>query len=196
MGVFGGDWHSDFSFLEAPPSLSILYAAEIPPLGGDTVWCNMAAAYAALDHELKSELQGRAVIHTGAPYGVQNAPPEDVQSRGSIRIERNNPEADRETLHPAVCRHPLTGEAALFVNPTYSTRFDGMSEEESRPLLQRLYTHCTRPEFTCRYRWKRGTVALWDNRMTLHYAVNDYDGYRRLMYRTAVGGGRPVPDVH
>lgn len=191
MGVFGGDWHSDFSFLEAPPSASILYAEQVPDVGGDTLWIDMAAAFATLPAAQRELLLGKYAIHSGKPYGVAHAPPEDTRFKGSIRIERNNPEADRETRHPAVCRHPLSGEAILFVNPTYTTRIDGLPEAQSAELLASLHAHCTRPEFACRFRWSAGSVALWDNRSTLHYAVNDYDGERRCMYRTTIAGDPP-----
>jgi taurine dioxygenase len=193
MGVFGGDWHSDFSFLEAPPSASILYAEQVPEVGGDTLWIDMGAAYAALPREQKALLLKRHAIHSGRPYGVTHAPEESTRFKGSIEIERNNPEADRETRHPAVCRHPESGESLLFVNPTYTTRIDALPAAQSRELLASLYTHCTRPEFGCRFKWRVGSIALWDNRSTLHYAVNDYDGQRRCLYRTTLAGDRPQP---
>ncbi len=191
MGTFGGDWHSDFSFLDAPPKASILYAEEIPPLGGDTLWVDMARACAALPDDLRAALRGRSAIHSGKPYGVAHAPPVESRFRGSIEIERGNPEADRETRHPAICRHPETGDEVLFVNPTYTTRIDGYEPAASDALLARVYRHCLRPEFACRLRWTPGTLALWDNRDTLHYAVNDYDGYRRCLYRTTIRGAAP-----
>jgi taurine dioxygenase len=192
MGVFGGDWHSDFSFLDTPPKFSILYSRIVPDVGGDTLWVNMAAAFSALDANMKAFLRGRGVVHTGAPYGVANAPPRHEQFTGSIEIDRNNPEADKETLHPAVCIHPDSEEENLFINPTYTTRFDPMSRQESAPILEQLYAHCTRPEFFCRVPWKPDMIAIWDNRSTMHYAVNDYDGYRRLLYRTTIAGTSPV----
>lgn len=188
MGTFGGDWHTDFSFLAAPPKASILYAEDIPSVGGDTLWIDMARACDALPGELRDALAGRFAIHSGKPYGVAHAPAVDKRFRGSIEIERNNPEADSETRHPAVCHHPETGESVLFVNPTYTTRIDGYQTAQSDALLGRLYRHCMRPEFGCRFRWSPGTVALWDNRNTLHYAVNDYDGHRRCLYRTTISG--------
>ncbi len=193
MGVFGGDWHSDFSFLAAPPKASILYSHQIPPLGGDTLWVNMESAYGALPVKQKNWLEGKYVIHTGAPYGVANAPDIETQFQGSMTITRNNPQADRETRHPAVCCHPETGNLALFINPTYTTRFSDMSKAESEPILRELLSHCTRPEFSCRFRWTPNTLVIWDNRSTMHYAVNDYDGYRRLMYRTTISGEPPLP---
>lgn len=191
MGVFGGDWHSDFSFLSEPPMISILMADELPPVGGDTLWVDMAGAWQALPDRLKERLKHNIAIHTGKPYGVTNAPDKDEQFTGSIEIQRNNPEADNETRHPAVCIHPQTDEQMLFINPTYTTRLEGFSQHESEDLLAQLYRHCTRPEFACRFRWQQGSVALWDNRNTMHYAVNDYDGYRRVMYRTTIKGHAP-----
>jgi len=191
MGVFGGDWHSDFSFLQAPPSGSILFAEQVPEVGGDTLWIDMGAALAALPAEQKQLLQGKYAIHSGTPYGIANAPAEETRFKGSIQIERNNPEADRETRHPAICRHPENGEALLFINPTYTTRIDGLAAEQSETLLHRLYAHCGRPEFSCRFRWRPGSIALWDNRSTQHYAVNDYDGQRRCLYRTTIAGDIP-----
>ena len=107
-------------------------------------------------------------------------------------MTRGDPAADAEIEHPLVCTHPQTGQRIIFVNPTYTTRIAGLSVAQSKPLLDHLYTHCTRPEFTCRYRWRAGDVAIWDNLSTMHYAINDYDGYRRLMYRTAITGSRPA----
>jgi len=193
MGVFGGNWHSDFSFLEAPPKASILYAEQLPPVGGDTLWVDMARALQALPAELLEPLKDNIAIHSGTPYGVAHAPAADTQFKGSIEIERNSPEADRETRHPAICRHPETGAAALFVNPTYTTRIEGLAPADSDTLLTRIYRHCTRPEFSCRFRWTPGSIAIWDNRNTMHYAVNDYDGYRRCLYRTTIGGDTPLP---
>lgn len=188
VGVFGGDWHADFSFLEEPPAGSVLNAAEVPAFGGDTVWANQAAAFEALPPQLRAILDGRDAIHVGKPYGAKYAPPPETRANGSIRMTRGDPNADRETRHPAVYRHPRSGRAALFVNPIYVTRLEGMGEAESAPILEAVYKHCIRPEFCCRLRWTPGAVVVWDNRMTLHYAVNDYDGTRRLLYRTTFGG--------
>jgi len=192
MGVFGGEWHSDFSFLSEPPKASILYGEVIPVVGGDTLWANMAHAWKAMPKAMRSKLIGKNAIHTGAPYGVQNAPQQSIQFNGSIKIERNNPEADEIILHPAVCRHPQTGEEMLFVSPTYTIGIEGMNKLESENLLADIYQHCTRPEFTCRFCWRPGTVAIWDNRNTMHYAVNDYDGCQRVLYRTTIAGHAPL----
>ncbi len=191
ISTFGNAWHSDFSFLEAPPLGSILYAREVPSHGGDTLFANMYEAFEALSPGMQRMLLGLKAMHSGRPYG-RGGVPKDLRTSRSIRIERDNPEADRETAHPVVRLHPESGRRALFVNAIYTTRFEEMSEAESRPLLEFLFQHCQRPEFACRFRWAEGSLAVWDNRCTLHYAVNDYDGQRRLMHRTTVAGERPL----
>lgn len=187
ISTFGGSWHSDFSFLDQPPLGSVLYAAEVPEVGGDTLWADMYRAYETLSPGLRATLDELTVLHSGHVYGAER-PPVDIRTSRSIRISRHQPEADREQVHPAVIVHPQSGRRALFINPIYTTRFADMSEAESAPLLQFLYEHATRPEFTCRFRWRPHSVALWDNRCTMHLAVNDYDGVRRLMYRTTIAG--------
>ena len=189
--VFGGEWHSDFSFLENPPAGSVLSAVEVPEVGGDTVWASQVAALNSLPEDLRKFVDGRKAVHVGAPYGVKHAPPTEAQANSSIHMTRGDPEADREILHPAVVTDPASGRQALFLNPIYTTRFENMSEEESRPILDALFKHATRPDFSCRLRWQAGDVAIWDNRMTLHYATNDYDGVRRLLYRTTYSGFPP-----
>ncbi len=191
ISTFGNAWHSDFSFLEEPPLGSILYARETPAHGGDTLFANMYQAYDELSEGMKRMLGGLRAMHSGRPYGRAGVPA-DLKTSRSIEIERENPEADREVAHPVVRLHPESGRKALFVNSIYTTRFEGMSEAESRPLLDFLFQHCQRPEFACRFRWAEGSLAVWDNRCTLHYAVNDYDGQRRLMHRTTVAGERPM----
>ena len=191
ISTFGNAWHSDFSFLEEPPLGSILYAREVPSHGGDTLFANMYEAYEALSEGVKRMLLGLKAMHSGKPYG-QGGLPKDLKTSRSIGIERNNPEADREVAHPVVRLHPESGRKALFVNAIYTTRFEDMSEAESRPLLDFLFEHVQRPEFACRFRWAEGSLAVWDNRCTLHYAVNDYDGSRRLMHRTTVAGESPM----
>ncbi|MCC6472097.1 MAG: TauD/TfdA family dioxygenase [Alphaproteobacteria bacterium] len=191
ISTFGNAWHADFTSLPEPPLGSVLYALEVPAYGGDTMFANMYAAYDALSAGMKRMLEGLKAIHVGKPYGTKYGPPRDMKTSRSIEIERNRPDADIEVAHPVVRTHPGTGRKSLFVNPIYTLRFDGMSEAESQGLLEFLYAHAIRPEFTCRFRWSRNALALWDNRCTLHYAVNDYDGSRRLMHRTMVAGERP-----
>ena len=188
-GVFGGDWHSDMSFVEEPPAGSMLCALEVPAYGGDTLFSSQQAAWDRLSPALKGLLEGRDGIHVGKPYGVKWAPPVEEQSRGAIRMVRGDPEADRERHHPAVLTHPETGRRSLYLNPIYVTRVDGLSEAESRPILDLLRAHATRPEFQMRLRWAPGPVAVWDNFATLHFAVNDYAGVRREMRRTTFRAG-------
>ena len=186
-GVFGGGWHTDLSFLETPPSGSILCALEVPPFGGDTLFSNQQAAWDALSAPLRELLVERKIVHVGKPYGIKWAPPLEEQSmRGASR--RNDPDADRERLHPAVLTHPVTKRQSLYLNPTYALRLEDMSEADSRPILDALFQHTTLPEFCCRLRWSQGMVAVWDNFSTQHYAVNDYFGYRREMRRVSFSG--------
>jgi len=183
-GVFGGDWHSDLSFIPEPPAGSVLNAIDLPPYGGDTLFASQAAAWEALSPGLRDLLDGRDAVHVGKPHGVKWAPAPENRSRGAVRMVRGDPEADRERFHPAVLTDPETGRKSLYLNPVYVTRLDGMTEAESRPLLDKLKEHATRPEVSMRLRWTAGTVAVWDNYATLHFAVNDYAGFRREMLRT------------
>ena len=189
--TFGGTWHSDFSFLAEPPAATLLYAVELPPVGGDTIWASQYLAYEALSDGLKALLEPLRAIHTGAPHGTMGPGP-DVPVSRSIKMVRNDPGADREVVHPVVRVHPVTGRKALFVNPVYTQRFEGMTVAESKPLLGYLHEHSIRAEFTCRLKWRPGTLAMWDNRCLMHLAVNDYDGHRRLLYRTTTAGEAPA----
>ncbi len=191
ISTFGGTWHSDFSFLTAPPSLTLLYALELPDVGGDTLWSSQYAAYNALSDGLKGLLDPLRAVHTGWPHGAKGPGP-DVPVSRSISMVRNDPSADREVVHPVVRVHPVTGRKALFVNPVYTQQFEGMTQDESRPMLQYLFDHSTKAEFTCRLPWAPGTLAVWDNRCLLHLAINDYDGSRRLLHRTTVAGDIPA----
>lgn len=191
ISTFGRTWHSDFSFLDQPPSLTILYGREIPPFGGDTLWSSQYAAFDALSPRMQEMMCGLSAVQTGWPHGTKGPGPNAAVSR-SVVMTRNDPTADREVIHPVVRVHPITKRKALFVNPVYTQRFDGMTEEESKPLLSYLFAHATKPEFTCRLQWEVGTLALWDNRCVLHLAINDYDGSRRLLHRTTVAGETPI----
>jgi taurine dioxygenase len=190
ISTFGGTWHSDFSFLAEPPAATLLYAVELPPVGGDTIWSSQYLAYAALSDGMKAMLDTLRAIHTGWPHGTMGPSP-DVPVSKSIKMVRNDPSADREVVHPVVRVHPVTGKKALFVNPVYTQRFEGMTVAESKPLLEYLHQHSVRAEFCCRLRWSKGTLAMWDNRCLMHLAVNDYDGHRRLLYRTTTAGEAP-----
>jgi taurine dioxygenase len=194
ISTFGGTWHSDFSFLDEPPSYTLLHAVELPAVGGDTLWASQYAAFEALSPGMQRLLEPLRAVQTAWPHGTRGPGPNAAVST-SVVMTRNDPSADREVLHPVVRVHPVTGRKALFVNPVYTQWFEGMSEAESRPLLEYLFHHATRPEFTCRLRWAPGTLAIWDNRCLLHLAINDYDGSRRLLHRTTVAGDRPTGPV-
>ena len=189
-GVFGGDWHSDFSFLKIPPAGSVLNAVQVPAVGGDTLWANQITALERLPEALQQKIIGRRAIHTGKHYGKAHAPSLKSRSSAAIKMTRGDPTADHETFHPLIRQHPESGQRALFVNPIYTTRIEGFTAEDSAPLLTQLYHHATRLDICCRWRWQAGDVVIWDNRATLHYAVNDYDGYRRLLYRTTFSDHR------
>lgn len=185
----GGAWHSDMSFLAEPPLGSILYALEVPPRGGGTMFANQYLAYEMLSDGLKSMLRELKAVHRDAVYST----PDNKTERNASRSTQLK-SADRgETInrHPVVRTHPETGRPSLFVNPPFVRAFEGLSEAESAPILQFLFTHMVKPEFTCRFRWDVGSVAFWDNRCVQHYALNDYQGYRREMYRVTVNGDRP-----
>jgi taurine dioxygenase len=188
---WGGEWHSDVTFMEQPAMGSILYAREVPPHGGDTLFANMYLAFDTLSAGLKTLLgRLRAVHNSGDPKSYS------ARYKGM----REKPGTHQEAVHPVVRTHPETGRKLLFVNAAFTTRFDGMTEEESRPLLEFLFDHAARPEFTCRFRWQKDSVAFWDNRCTQHNVVSDHRsdfvhedaGHRRVMHRVTVNGSRPV----
>jgi len=186
---FGGSWHSDWSFQETPPRITMLHAKEVPPVGGDTCFANMYVAYETLSQGMRDLLDGLNVVHSARrPYGVDNRL-FGTEKRAMKII--NTEEAHAELTHPAVRTVPETGRKALFVNPVYAIRFENMTEAESRPLMDFLHAHATKIDFTCRVRWQAGTLTMWDNRCVQHNAMNDYHGYRRLLHRTTVKGERP-----
>ena len=195
ISTFGGTWHSDFSFLDEPPSLTLLYALEVPDVGGDTLWSSQYAAYDSLSGGMRRLLDPLRAVQTAWPHGTKGPGTTAAVSR-SVVMTRNDPSADREVVHPVVRVHPVTGRKALFVNPVYTQRFEDMTAEESRPVLEYLFDHATKAEFTCRLRWAPGTLAIWDNRCLLHLAINDYDGSRRLMHRTTAAGELPLGHHH
>ena len=176
------------SYVEEPPLGSILYAHEVPEYGGDTLWTNMTAAWEALPDERKAWLDGRMALHSDRFLTGRLA---ERNAGRSTRLRDDREGKELSALHPVVRRHDETGRAALYVNFPFTWAFDGMSREESQPLLRDLFEHATRPEFACRFRWRNGSVAFWDNRCAMHYACNDYQGKRREMYRVTVAGSRP-----
>ena len=180
----GGGWHTDHSYDEAPALGSILYAREVPPTGGDTLFASMVAAYDALSEGLKRALEGLRAVHSSRHvFG----PGVDREQQRDGRL-RNAELATQDAVHPVVIRHPATGRRALYVNPGFTLRFEGWTAEESRGLLDTLYRHAQRPEFQCRFAWRPGSLAFWDNRITWHYAANDYQGERRLLHRVTLEG--------
>jgi taurine dioxygenase len=182
---FGGVWHSDTAYLPHPAMATMLYALETPPVGGDTMFANMRLAYDSLSDGMQRLLGGLRA------FNVANKPIA-LQTREGMRKKRASAEVGEDgTLHPVVRTHPETGRKSLYVNLAHTTRFEDMTEAESEPLLSWLFAHQVQPEFTCRFRWRPGSLALWDNRAGLHYPLNDYHGHRRVMHRVSIGGDRP-----
>ena len=183
--VIGEEWHTDHSYDQIPAMGSLLHALEVPPLGGDTLFISMAAAYEALSEPFKKMLEGLSAWHSSRhAFGYSTADHESTQTGRLL----NHDLATQDALHPVVIRHPLSGRKGLYVNPDFTTHIDGLSATESKALLAFLYAHCLTPEFRCRIRWNAGDIAMWDNRATWHKAINDYHGYRRYMHRVTVEG--------
>ncbi len=191
---FGGIWHSDVSFHEEPPMGQILYALEVPEAGGDTIFVNMYRAYDALSDGMKRMLEGRNAIHTGErSYGPSDSQVTQRQEQFSRSMDvKVKNDAEAEVAHPVVRTHPETDRKSLYISAISIQRLEGMTHEESRPILDFLIAHAKRPEFTCQFRWRKNSVAFWDNRCTQHYALNDYHGHRREMHRVTIAGSRPV----
>ena len=182
---FGGIWHSDTAYLAVPPMASMLLAREVPPRGGDTLFANMYMAYETLSEGMKRLIAPLVAVNASAKADVTRTREDRIKTDGAQA--RQSYEAE----HPVVRTHPETGRKALYVNVAHTVRFRGMTEEESAPLLGYLFQHQVRPEFTCRFSWQVGSLALWDNRCAQHNPVNDYHGYRRLMHRITLEGDRP-----
>jgi taurine dioxygenase len=179
---FGGIWHSDTAYLDIPPMASMLLAREVPPQGGDTLFANMYLAYETLSEGMKALLSGLNAVNTSSRADVSRTREDRIDSK-----ERKEYVAE----HPVVRTHPETGRKALYVNIAHTSHFAGMTEAESAPLLGYLCQHQVRPEFTCRFSWQPGSIALWDNRCAQHNPVNDYHGFRRLMHRITLAGDKP-----
>ena len=187
--VVGEDWHADTTMMPEPPMAGILYALETPPYGGDTLFANQYLAYDALSDGMKTLLAGLRAVHNDTRVAGPQAKPNTGRSTNTRDDAEWKP---TETVHPVVRTHPETGRKGLFVNISYTRRFEGMTEAESAPLLDFLFAHSARPDFTFRFVWKPGSIACWDNRCALHLAVNDYHGFRRAMRRIQLAGNRPA----
>ena len=197
--IFGSGWHTDSAFLSAPPAISTLYAVDIPPLGGDTIWANSALAYAMLSDKMR-ELVAGLRVHMSMRDVLRSAQ-ENVEQRespiGRLAATRGTELSSelavkvRGNFHPLVRTHPVTDEKPLYCDGTYAIGIEGLRPEESAPLLGFLAVHITQPAFTCRLRWEAKTLTLWDNRLCVHQAFNDYEGFRREMYRTTIAGEVP-----
>ena len=187
---FGGSWHSDTTYLREPPLATLLYALETPTHGGDTLFSSTRAAYDALSDGMREMLTGLVGVNSaGLKYGGGRS---KMHSKiGGMKVHDTDSAEQHEAEHPVVRTHPDTGRKALYASRSHTTHFKGMTEEESRPLIEYLAQHQVRPEFTCRVRWAPGTLTVWDNRCTMHNAVNDYHGQRRHMRRLTVGAQTP-----
>lgn len=191
--VFGDGWHTDSPFLPQPPAISTLYARDIPPYGGDTWWCNTELAYEFLSPtlqmllaDLKIHMSAREVLRTNIKLDARGNP-----IVGEMQLSMDQARIAAGSFHPLVRTHPGTGRKSLYVDQVYSLGIEGLTSEEARPLLDFLGRHVTREEFSCRLRWAPGTFVIWDNRICVHKAYNDYDGFRREMFRTIVDGEVP-----
>ena len=188
-GLFGSGWHTDSPFLPEPPGMTILRSVEVPPYGGDTVWANCALAYRTLSPAMQTMLRPLKVRMSA----VNNAHTQKLADGKELNFASDEAReaAFAGNAHPLVRTHPMTGELALFVDEVYAVGIEGMTQAESLPLLDFLCRHITQHHYTVRLKWEPGMVAMWDNRGALHLAANDYDGFRREMYRTTMAGERP-----
>jgi taurine dioxygenase len=187
---FGGNWHSDTTYLPQPPRATLLYALETPAHGGDTLFANATAAYEALSEAMRA-LVDKLVGVNSASLKVTGGRRKLHSPICGMRVHDTEKADEFEAEHPVARTHPGTGRKALYVSRSHTLRFRDMSEEESRPLIDFLQAHQIRPEFTCRVRWSPGTLTVWDNRCTQHCAINDYHGQRRRMRRLTVGAETP-----
>ena len=198
--IFGSGWHTDSPFLAEPPAITILRSIEVPPFGGDTMWANSALAYQTLSEGMKTliaplrvRMSMREVLASALVHATADESP--VGRLAALRGQAELPEPVARKVegaaHPLVRTHPVTGEKALYCDGSYAVGLEGLLDTEARPILDFLVAHMTQPALTCRLRWEPDMVALWDNRLCIHQAFNDYDGYRRELYRTTIAGERP-----
>lgn len=187
--IVGEEWHADTTMCAAPPMGAILYGEEVPPFGGDTLFASQGAAYEALSPGMQRMLEGLRAVHSDRKVA---GPQAGMNARRATKVREDAEWRETISLHPVVRTHPETGRRMLFVNHSYTVGFEGMTEAESRPLLNFLLEHGHRPEFTCRFRWQRGSVAFWDNRAVKHLALNDAGPHRRVMRRVQIAGEVPA----
>jgi len=183
---FGGVWHSDTTYLDIPPMASMLVAREVPPAGGDTIFANQYLAYETLSAGMRRMLEPLQAVASSLKADASKTREDRLKDSG-----RADAKKEYVASHPVVRVHPETGRRALYVNVAHTTHFDGMTPEESAPILRFLFEHQIRLEFTCRFRWTPGAIAFWDNRCAQHNAINDYHGHRRSMHRITLAGDRP-----
>ena len=184
----GGGWHTDHTYDQAPALGSALLAREVPSTGGDTLFAHMAAVFDSLSDGLKDMLRTMKARHSSRHvFGASRYVTKEQQKEWEGRM-KNADAALQDAVHPVVITHPESGREVLYVNGGFTLGFEGWTDEESKPLLDYLYSVAVRPEFTCRLAWRKGSLALWDNRATWHYALNDYPGERRYMHRITIEG--------
>jgi taurine dioxygenase len=187
--VFGGAWHSDYSFLETPPAYTFLYAVDVPNHGGDTLWTNAYLAWEHLSAGMQNMLRNERALHSPKnAYGSAATHNDLVENMNILYGEK----AHISRSQPIARRHPVTGRTALYINPGYVAGFEHWAPEETQPIIDHLMTIATNPAFQCRYRWQAGSLAIWDNRCTMHNPINDYHGARRELLRTTVAGEEPI----
>lgn len=187
--IVGEDWHADTSCMPEPPSAAVLYAVEVPPTGGDTLFANQYMAFETLSDGMKAILDGMKSLHSDIRVAGPRA--YDRLSGRTSHTRWDDSWVETKAMHPVVRTHPETGRKGLFVNRSYTQNFEGMTREESLPWLNFLEAHATRPELTCRFRWQKGSVAVWDNRCVMHIAMHDYKGQWRRMHRVQMVGDTP-----
>ena len=187
--IVGEDWHTDTTMMAEPPMGAILFAIETPPYGGDTLFSSQTLAFDALSDGMKRLVGGLRAVHTDR---LVAGPAARMNERRSTKVREDDAWRETVNVHPVVRTHPETGRKCLFVNRSYTVAFEGMTEEESAPLLNYLMEHGHRPEFTCRFRWTDGAVAFWDNRCVKHLAIKDSGPFRRFMRRVQIAGDKPV----
>jgi taurine dioxygenase len=191
---FGGIWHSDTTYLTEPPMGSMLLAHQVPPYGGDTLFANQYMAYETLSPMMQRLLDGLQGISSSAKADVSKTREDRIKEGAGEKSnsQPNSQPSEYRAVHPIVRTHPETGRKALYVNVAHTAGIEGLTDQESAPVLQFLFEHQIKPEFTCRFAWQPHSLAFWDNRCTQHNPVNDYHGHRRVMHRITLRGDRPI----